>query len=629
MFRTQCAERTNVKTLQELGTHKFVCVKKVDKTESEDIIKEHNTSTFGALVNKRKDKVIAKDTKMRKQLNRKDTDDSRYSEKEQSNTVDEPPDTKKETRDDTEETAAERKDLKDSKYGFTNKGFIVEDNFNEAFMKPCDGGETPRIPELCDDVPEQDNIELDIPSEIKNDDHLFSPRTQSRASVLEPLPSIDFIRKRENKSLTALCSFEYNDSGSDGDDESETDTDHEDKEEAKETLMGELSNIDKTLPLRKPSEPTEKSTEEETKDDGVGDKSKKSKQKGKDKPKMGKLLKDLTKTTTTAKKDCPSKTDARYHQAKEKLKEEKKKNKRSSVKEKQKRNQEETSEIDTSKVKENDDAKRQKPYEVHDSIEYVTEEMNESLNFTNPLDDVEDNVTHEAASNAEKQNDDNTSSDKDDCVQEFTVDDSSTDGDEVEMIYQKEETQLADDTIGNVYDTDDAKNKTRTVGPADRALSPIDLVATSNKALLTMGMTNIKPLYKPSDHEVSIIDDDIFGTDDQYSEKNKNATEAEMNGHKWNVTKKPIIRPNAAMSLDLTEVISSDLEHDLDLADIDEEGNEVTLTTSFSAQSKVPPLMMNYPEAVVKKTKRATKRVNSNMRYLGSSVPAKSKKQPR
>lgn len=561
-------------------------------------------------------------------LKRKGTDDSKYSDKfkeEKDPIKDDKCKSENSGKPDTTETVYSK--------GVSNKAFMVEDNFNEGFVKPADGGTTPRIPEiasiLCDDEPGQENIELDIPSELKSHDStLFSPRTASSNSVLEPLPGIDFRRLKENKSLTALCSFEYNGSDPDDDSDFESDSDNEVKEVKKNTLANELANIDKTITTSPSKNQVAKSTSELK----AEEENKTNKSKPKDKPKMGKLLKDLTKTTTSAntKKDLPSKSDERYQQAKEKIKQEKKLAKL--AKEKNKAEKDKMKEQTSEKKVVANKTVVTKNADLRDSIEYVTEEMNVSLELSNDETSMKDEDVNDTVERFNEEN----QSDNDNCVEEFNAEDSSTDGDDVEMIYQSNKNQPEDISGHNengspdsgVCETDDSKCKvTKVTSTNKRPLSPINVVAASNSAMLTMGMDNVKPLYQPSKMDIEVVED-VFESTDRVSAKNTQSDiPLDKNREKWNVAKRPVIKPELTMSLDL-DAKSTDFEDDLDLADIDEDGNTVEYTEN-GTKPKVPPLQLNYSELLAKKAKRSKKRQNSNMRYLGSSVPDKPRKKLR
>ena len=640
MFRTRCAEQTNVERLQELGTYKFVCVKKVEKNDDDDdIIKEHSTTTFGELMNKRKEKVIAKETKSLKQLKRKGTDESKYSEP-----IQEQPVSINKTEESPKKSEREETNFKEKykpQVQFRDQTLEVEDNFNEAFVTPMNGGTSPRIPEIssvlcCEDQDDDDSVELAIPSEIRTDDStLFSRREEDQGGVLEPLPKIDFRRRRENKSMTAVCSFEFGGPDDGSDTESETDSDEDDDVRNNKTdkLIGELSNIDKTFSSTTNQQLTAEAADETDENAETENKAGRYKTKTKDKPKMGKLLKDLTRTTTSAsmRNDCPSKTDAKYQEAKENIKEEKRKakskesqsKKQKSVKNKGKEKSHVKTGSPTPKVG--------KSREIRDSIEYVTQDTGFSLDFENfGFNDSEEEENADVVDEENKESVDKVS-EQEDAVSNFDADDSSTDGDDVEMIYQKHDQveKLDDIEDGNeVGVTDDSKNTVETLGQTNRALSPINVVSRPKSALLTMGMSNVKPLYQPSvmtNLHVDIVED-VFDLGEGANNSNNNI---EAPGSKWNVKKRPIIRPNTSMSFSVSEVQSTDFEEDLDLADIDEDGNAITVPTEHGGRTMVPPLKLNYQAALAKKAKRPGKRQNSNMKYLGSSVPAKSKQPPR
>lgn len=306
VFRTRNVQNTNRATLERLGVYKFVSVKKVKKTDTDDVIKERKTGKFGDLVEKRKEKVVKKDKKLlnkRPEL-QKTTSNVSMSQKEQ---IAESNDSRK----DQNETARMEPQVE-----HVNKAYNSDEKDAGCVQ------ETPRLPEIssfeCTNENEK-NVDIEIPSELNDDESIYS-NLKPTDSVNGP---INFrMEKKRNKSMTAVCSFE----NFDGDIESSS-TDSEDENEEKtvrmvtdrkENLLDEMFRIEKSLPAivreNRPKDVEELKAEEtakkETEKDG------KPKQ---NKIKVGKVLKDLMKTTEKQSNELPSAQDSKYMNSKNKL----------------------------------------------------------------------------------------------------------------------------------------------------------------------------------------------------------------------------------------------------------------------------------------------------------------------
>ncbi|WAQ99500.1 hypothetical protein MAR_023873, partial [Mya arenaria] len=307
VFRTRCAEQTDEKTLQTLGSYKFVCVKKVEKMDDEEeTIKEHTTTSFGDLVNKRKEKVLAKDAKKRSTgivKNTSMTFDEAKSKESSSGYI-------------NDDTRGKLQGATSSKDGVVNKAFAHDDKSKEIE----DVTVSPRIPELKSVVGQQgDDVNLDVIDESKEalSDSITSV-SETDSAIFEMSKSVSGVRKNiSSKSLTAVCSFEINDYDL-ADDESSDDDEFQTKPsllkntESKENLFDELAKINKTLPTAKQVPLASSEIDHSEHKDEHGDAKK---NKDRKKHKVGKVLKDLTKTTKATKMSLPSEEDTKYKEA--------------------------------------------------------------------------------------------------------------------------------------------------------------------------------------------------------------------------------------------------------------------------------------------------------------------------
>ncbi|XP_052278801.1 uncharacterized protein LOC127877175 [Dreissena polymorpha] len=390
VFRTRCTDQTDKQRLQELGTFKFMAVKRFDKYDAEATITEHETTTFGELVNKRKDKIIANDAK----LKAKHLLGNHHNDKDLGRTK-------------SEENVYASDSTKDISRAntiiFTNEGF---DNDSESDVE---SDTAPAIPELpSDEINASTNTQIHTEQVSKPKFALDTMFTAKSVKSRTDGTSEGSKRTIENKSLTAVCSFELQDSVVMVDSETyRYDSLHDNKigltttstfenVGTKESVLDEIKKLDSSLPNVEHAKPRSTENDGVSSEETSDDKNKKVKsQKKKHKRKIIKDIKELTKTTYAAAPGKPSEMDIRYQKARVRLS----KNK--------------------TKTSSNVKAEINQTHEIlRGSIEEVRAKNDEQQRDASGQED--------------------TISVCDDTVSDFKVVESSSDGEEVEMIYQSE-----------------------------------------------------------------------------------------------------------------------------------------------------------------------------------------------
>ena len=351
----------------------------------EERITEHRTTTFEDLVCKRKDKVLAKDERIRSAGKSK-----KESKKEQkqmvpdNNSLPEVGNAKKEPM-----TITNMFTVAQVEKGVTNNAFKDDiGSLNEETKL-----DSSRIPVLQSTDYQGDDVTLEVDDEVKRPDPMVLKKSNKTESM-GASPKIGKLRSEfDNKSLTAVCSFEVLGSESDTGD-SEFDFDEKPVSDlrassSRDNLISELAKINKSLP------PIKNTSNSQPVSLTSSDKSEDQRKKKEKKHKVGKVLKDLTKTTKASNTPLPSHDDTRYIEASEKLKLKKRIKHRKEL-------------LDSSSVDEKKD---------------------------NTDDDVENCKMTKNSSESDDSVPSTTKPDNNDIVQ-FEFDSASTDGEDVEVIYR-------------------------------------------------------------------------------------------------------------------------------------------------------------------------------------------------
>ncbi|KAL4230584.1 hypothetical protein ACF0H5_010962 [Mactra antiquata] len=565
VFRTRNAQNTDPATLDRLGTHKFVSVKKIKKSDRDidEIIKERTTGTFGDLVDKRKDKILKKDVRLHKMLLEKENKlkNECKPEKPTSNVL--------------KIVDGKHKTLETvnaPKIEHVNEAYSSDEE--EHKNEPTD---TPRLPEITSEEYTRDNEktpDIEIPSEVREHSSVY----------LRPTDSIDALltfseRKGkkgiDNKSMTAVCSFENFDQVS------QTDTSESEEEEEeklpnvianKDNLLDEMSKIEKSLPVIASENKAKDISElkEEEKEAKKTDSEKEGKSKH-HKIKVGRVLKDLMKTTEKQNEQLPSIQDPKYIDSKNKLKMKAQSTKTSKSCSPTASDLQQTVELSKKETDTLKDAKKS------------NEEKTKSNRIIESGSDDKDKVE---------------SFDK----SRFSIS-SSSDGDTVEMLYESHRSMTDVTSFGS--DTENQTAGKQQNMPIDSETSTtIDYIARAN---IPKGNRVAR-----SEDIVETISKDGKEIMQDIGRKSKDSfmqVDEDSNIDCIKLQGRTLIGVQRMQSfLDVT-----DME---DLNELDEPG-------PVKPTPNVPSLKL---DSLNKKSKRGTKQYNSNRRYLGAALPNKQKK---
>ena len=527
----------------------------MEKVEEVNFFKEHNTTSFGALVDKRKQKVLNKDRKLsaKKKQNNKKSNDFDVSEEKVEHNIE---------------------DTKVIDTNFVNQGYSsseYEEDSEEA-------GVTPRIPEI-ESLPfaqdHEETVEVEISPEMEmREKNMFikmTPSLDQDALDLRMQKAECEVRdnNHDSKSMTAVKSFQFDtESESESSDEEEDGRAKTKVSDGKDNFIEEMMKIEKTLPN------IERKANDMGKATSITSEDKDKKPKPKKKIMIGQAFKEITRTTEKplTKKELPPESTEKTAVDKT---DSKKSGKSSLV-------INESSHI-TSNAKDQSivDIKKRNIDKIDNHCKVITTPKAEIINQSDKINELSENEEKKIRNKTEVKNDANVKS----AVQEsevtaFNIEDSSSDGDEVEMIYQSESSRKAESKrdISKNNDIDLLKGRPDSVG------LDIERVAKAND-LDNSGKTSVHTAkYQRNESVITELQ--------EYDDNNHTDT-------MFGVTK-------VETALDIT-----------DIDDVDEDGNEKTF---------VPSLKLNFNEKQTQKTKRVNKQYSSKMKYLGASVPHKTKR---
>lgn len=558
-------------------------MKKVEKSEADDKITEHNTATFDVLVDKRKERVLLKDKNISKKKISRNTHACNIKERHKQQNV--------------------ALELDGSEHALS----IVhekQDNHNHTNTSPNNDSDiyenekTPRIPEIVsrcaddhDTIVEMDNADgLDL--QCKN---VFFKTANSH--------SFNYSTKRlvqpDSKSLKAVCSFEVVDAES----EPESDTTHESEPDknhlmsSKEILLEEMIKIDRSLPSIQDGNITKDGQNMKTEETSKEDK-KLQKAKSKQKVKIGKAMKDLAKTTQRSSKYISSTDDSKLQEMKTKINLEK-----------------ETKNTPIG----NDD--------IIDRISNQTQVTDSTVLDQSKL-HVDNDNSDEKKTNVKSNRSDILNSNRSfskvqgSNIQALSLDDSSSDGDEVEMIYQSQTSKYVSPSVDVVFDEGVPRKETSEASSLD-----IDYFAHGNRRRVCNAKSKYqKQNFKDSDTmlpEPRLTQlrpgiSDHGKLEDTIPVCEDNAVYDVINATESNATCGDLDTQKTCYGITKVETA-------LNVTDIDDVADDVN---TGKPNVNIPPLKLNSDETIGKKMKRGRIQYSSNRKYLGTSVPAKIKKRP-
>ena len=644
MFRTKSAAQTDLKTLQELGSFTFVCVKRYDKVEGDETyddsyisrMAEHDATTFGELVKKRRDKVLIKEKRLaEKKKSRKSRNTNHSLEAICEN-----------TRVDDSYSLDDNYSMKDN--NIKKDSPQEQDAGSEVDESKEDNDLSLRIPEvasvLCDN---DDETYRELPDSIRNNtsERLFIPGTHhdlvSKDDVLE---FTDTFRDDVQNSVNGVCRF-----NDDKECDSETESDDSAIENntagschtANDDFMSEMLKIEKTLPaLRDSSLLKLKGGQDLKAEDGSG-----KKKANKSKPGVKKALKDLMKTTEGKKDKLPSETDERFIEASSKIRQRpqlilgKADGLKSNVKPNAASNDEKVQSDDTSSynhpckiVKDGIviSSKSVKPQESENKSSGFERQVGEEAQ-KQTKNDTDQAMCFEPDENIEKENTivtnmiemcEKKEEDKSLSCERTTdihmsntmtsLNDPSTDGDDVEMIYQ------ANDLPG--------------IHPVNNDTAPLVLQADNDFDVIER-VNTVNELANKNGDVTTFSKDDIVSTktDDEKIKRvfkpSKQAASPKRN-RMFQKSNKSSLRRNFGVGADSEiprQVASKSLDVDMEVTDFDQDGVE-TKQDVIKYMDTGLHVKLNTGKGTKRKPKRAIERYNSDRKYLGSSVPSRQAK---
>lgn len=483
---------------------------------------------------------------------------------------------------------------------YTNEAFTSSDDENEENEFEM----TPRIPEitsvLCpQNQDEANNIEVPFDFQTR-DDSVFIKKTDSLDQ-----DTLDFSFRKEkcpdSKSMTAVCSFQMSDSG--GESEVSDDEDEEDQVDisfraSKENLIDEMKKIERTLPkIQSKVDNLNKKESNDTMKDKTGKKAK-----SKKKIMVGQAFREITKTTQRS-----VTKDKNLDDDKPKM------NVNSKTPEILSNNSKIPDVLNNDT--ENQDAIRSENVNDQNNKIVISQTDKIGTTETNNKDECGENeeldmwknevksvqAGDETGNNASKNETSERSSDRksenisngiqENVVLDFNIDNMSSDGDDVEVIYQSQRGHVAMGAELNLLERKTDLGLEEIV----KANKPFHQKSDSSM-LKESAFPKNKSSHKKMD-KVSIMQDNEVEPAVSSSDNDTNINRDTLYG----VTK-------VETALDIT-----------DIDDVDDDPKDKT-------DIKVPPLKLNIGETLGKKVKRGSRQYNSNRKYLGASVPNKTKR---
>ena len=573
VFRIRSVERTDKKTLEELGSYKFMCVKKYNRNDcmlNEDgavVIREHKTTTFNNIVEKRKDRVLVKETKS------SGKNKTKKAEFDKDTQVD---DTSKKVRFDFERT--ERKlPLGERSEEHTNNAFLDSDDEAETFKASL-----PELTSSFDFVEAENNEKVDLTKSIgtlfSNKSSHESPRLKAKSSITNETNEAK--NQTENNNETHLHSFREEDSDISDSEQSSDNCQQMGKElnNPDDNLIGEMKKINSALPNLELNKKYKAKRLEEVQMEEYKNMNERKfiKQNAKDKPKMKHALKALMKTTAESTVKLPSSSDVKFIEADRKLKE---KNKSSAANDR--------------KSKDNEMAKNNEDGQAESDFKTLTVDT-----AKRPLKDREDKSRNN-----------------------FQLEESSSDGDDVEMIYQSDKVKLENlNTSKDITENnEDEKHKkpSKSILKIQKGNSP----KLSSSRHVTKDKLNSEKVVQPKKKFKMPEDLDLGENDEMWTSLRSS-----------NII--PICKTDKTKPLDSSLTDKDPIERDIEVldweCDVDESADlariQQRLRTSQNSTSSSPQLKGIAETSATKKTKHGVSRFDSTRKYLGTSVPRKEKK---
>ena len=534
-----------------------MCVKKYNRSdcllddEGAISIKEHKTTTFNTIIEKRKDRVLIKE--LRSSDKKATTED-------------------KLDKDSVDAGKKVRFNFKQIEYKTLTDGDQNKAHINKSFLNSDDEDETfnESLPELkssydCTEMENTNDVDLSHSTGtfFSNTSISESPRLKSSQFFNDQ----DKTKENNKKYTTDISLFRDDDSDLSDDDQScnlSPENDRESNHQNKKLIM-EMKNITNTLPkLTSAEQSKSKHVEEEAREKQSNDIGKKKfvKQSNKDKSKMKNALKDLMKTTKETKASLPSSTDKKFIETERNLKTDKK-------------------------------------------------TIASELNATDPTENVLNNDNKARATETPLSSETELSSpqtvDKRKTKKDFQLEESSSDGDDVQMIYQsdkmkthsdmKEIRQIPSKPILKIQKGDSPKLSSSRLVDKDK-VKPSNLFQSNKKFKM------------PEDFDLG-DDGDIWS-----SLRSSNVI--------------PVCLTDRTKSVDLTDTSQGPVERDLEILDWDNDNDEKAgldrIQKQLKYQTSSPNTTQSKENSTSKRTKRGVNRFDSSRKYLGASVPQKTKK---
>ena len=563
VFRIRNVAQTDQKVLDELGIHKFLCVKRYHRNDcmlEEDghfTMQERRTTTFNKLMEKRKDRVLIKEKrtagKAKAAKEKCDLDDHNLERK---------------VRFDLEQT--ERKIPLGSH--MNNEG-----QDNNAFQNSDDEEENIKaLPELTSSFDIVDTAgEVDL---TKSTGSLFSSQSNHSSPRLKPEQSCIYENKNmkdKNDSSTCLHSFqepEISDDWESSDDEKDK-ADKIEKERTGANFVGEMKKIEQSLPRLKLSKEYEaKDLKEVQKEDhlkGINQKKFK-KEKSKDKPTVKNALKDLMKTTTGSADELPSSHDTKFIEA-----------------------QSHIALSNKITAKTNNENVRNLEIVEHNKAEQVQTATSAPLAKLTQGRPTMEEGTH---------------------VKSLNMDESSSDGDDVEMIYQSDKVKEDRTDLHklNAAGVEEEKSDRKILKPILRLRKGDEPKGDSSEPQQQASKSESKSDNMSNYNKRFKMPNDLGLEDDDDMWDNLRSSKII-----------PVSITNKTKSVDTTYMDQDPIERDLEITDWECDGHEMT---ELKPNPESPHSKSIGEHLAAKKKKRGVNRFDSSRKYLGASTPQKAKK---